>query len=202
MRPSPRPFLVFSSLLALGSALLLAGGCGGDDSGPSGQPCQTDEQCEAPAQCVSGVCVSYCTDDSECKEGSFCDEATGGCRPGCRLDSECDGGKLCQRGTCLDPNGDVDRDNYPARTDCDDRNAAVNPTATEQCNGRDDNCNKNIDEGLPFGELADRQKGVCQASHKQCEGREGWVEPDYTTLPNYEATETSCDGRDNDCDGE
>jgi len=193
---------VFSILAGVFSALTIAGGCGSDDSGPAGQPCQTDAQCEDSAKCVGGVCVRFCTDDAECSEGSFCDEATGGCRPGCRLDDECDGGKLCQRGSCLDPNGDIDKDDYPARTDCDDKNAEVNPTATEVCNGRDDNCNKNVDEGLPFGPLAERQEGVCQASHKQCNGRAGWVEPDYATLPNYEAQEASCDGRDNDCDGE
>jgi len=187
--------------LALGGALVFANGCGSDGSGPAGQPCSNDDQCTAPAQCVSGVCVRYCKADSECGEGLFCDDATGGCRPGCRVDSECNG-QLCQRGACLAPDGDVDHDDYPARNDCDDRNPKINPTATEECNGRDDNCNDRIDEGLPFGPLADRQKGVCQSAHKECSGREGWTEPDYTTLPNYEATETSCDGRDNDCDGE
>ena len=34
--------------------------------------------------------------------------------------------------------------------DCNDSNIAIRPTASEICNGIDDNCNAQIDEGLPF----------------------------------------------------
>ena len=34
-----------------------------------------------------------------------------------------------------------------------------------------------------------------------CYGSRGWLEPDYTTVSDYESHELSCDGVDNDCDG-
>ena len=35
-------------------------------------------------------------------------------------------------------------------TDCNNNSAAIRPSASEQCNGIDDNCNNSIDEGLTF----------------------------------------------------
>jgi hypothetical protein len=38
----------------------------------------------------------------------------------------------------------------PNNSDCDDTRASVHPNATEVCNGLDDNCNGQVDEGLTF----------------------------------------------------
>jgi hypothetical protein len=51
-----------------------------------------------------------------------------------------------------DCTGDADGDGYlgtPSGPDCDDKNAAVHPFATELCNGIDDDCDGLVDEGNP-----------------------------------------------------
>jgi cysteine-rich repeat protein len=45
--------------------------------------------------------------------------------------------------------GDSDGDGYAPPTDCNDANAAVHPGAAEACNGVDDDCDMQIDEGCP-----------------------------------------------------
>jgi Putative metal-binding motif/Beta-propeller repeat len=51
--------------------------------------------------------------------------------------------------------------------------------------------------------LADLQDGVCTGTKKVCnETTIQWEEPDYSQVSNYEATEISCDGLDNNCDGQ
>ena len=70
----------------------------------------------------------------------------GGCdkkgktRRGCDGDSECEGG-ICFESQC-----------YPAcseQGDCADDDPAIKPAAPEACNGKDENCNGQTDEGFP-----------------------------------------------------
>jgi large repetitive protein len=52
-------------------------------------------------------------------------------------------------GDCLEQgSGDADGDGSLDAADCNDTNPAINPSATELCNGVDDNCNNDIDEGV------------------------------------------------------
>ncbi|MHC4837626.1 MAG: MopE-related protein, partial [Planctomycetota bacterium] len=80
--------------------------------------------------------------------------------------------------------------------------AVAGEPGTETCNGEDDDCDGMIDEAADLtAPAADEQDGVCAGAVRVCDGVNGWVEPDYGLIADYEDPETTCDGLDNDCDG-
>ena len=80
---------------------------------------------------------------------------------------------------------DVDEDGYDSVLDCNDLDPAVNPGATEVCNGRDDNCDTVVDEGFDVdGDGASQCTGDCDDDNAD-------VHPGVAEI---------CDGIDNDCD--
>lgn len=97
------------------------------------------------------------------------------------------------------PYCDDDNDGFAEdQGDCNDENPAVGPMMTEVCNGIDDDCNGLVDDVMepPIDCL---QQGVCLGTSAVCHGPFGWVCPYPDT---FEQQEVSCDGLDNDCDGE
>jgi hypothetical protein len=92
---------------------------------------------------------------------------------------------------CVDIDDDDDGDDDLA--DCEPLNSAVHSQAVEVCNGVDDNCNSETDEGL--GSLA-CGKGECFHTVDACQnGKAGQCDPMLGS------DVESCDGLDNDCDG-
>jgi subtilisin-like proprotein convertase family protein len=96
-------------------------------------------------------------------------------------------------------------------TDCNDANAAINPGATEICNGIDDDCDGSIDEGLTFttyyADVDGDTYGDAFNTTTTCDGMPtGYVanntDCDDTQNTVYPGATEICDGLDNDCDGE
>lgn len=94
------------------------------------------------------------------------------------------------------------------RTDCDDTRAAINPAAAEACNGLDDNCNTQIDEGVKtnyyvdadgdgYGRTGSTPTAACTAptgyvsNSSDCNDTSAAIHPGATE---------SCNGVDDDCD--
>ncbi len=98
----------------------------------------------------------------------------------------------CVMGSCLA--GYVNADGNPANG-CEYR---CDPTGSEICNGRDDDCDTRTDEGLTPPTNFCNANGVCMGTVPRCAAGTGWT-CDYPVT--YEATEVTCDTLDNDCNG-
>ena len=128
-----------------------------------------------------------------------------------------------QEANCIDPNdyncdgsvgyADNDGDGFAACEDCDDSRTAVNPDAEEVCNGRDDDCDGEIDldavdMDLWYADLDEDGFVDLDVEVEACDAPEGYVaetaadcdDDDAAAYPG--ATEVAGDGIDQDCDGQ
>ncbi|MBK7756118.1 MAG: putative metal-binding motif-containing protein [Deltaproteobacteria bacterium] len=104
---------------------------------------------------------------------------------------------------------DNDGDGVPADEDCDDDDASVNPSAQELCDGLDNNCDGQADEGVLLSWYADGDGDGYGAGEpiEACAAPEGHVAvaedcDDARADINPAAAETDCaDPTDYNCDG-
>ncbi|PXF60603.1 MAG: hypothetical protein C4B59_08775 [Candidatus Methanogaster sp.] len=190
----------------------------GDADGDGyGDPENTTEAYSAP--------TGYVTDNTDCDDtnADVNPGATEVCGNG--IDDNCDG-QIDEGCTLTTYYGDADGDGYgdptntteaysaPAgyvadNTDCDDTNAAVNPGATEVCNGIDDNCDGQVDEGVMttyYGDADGDGYGDPTNTTDACSAPDGYVTDntdcdDTNADVNPGATEVR-NGIDDNCDGQ
>ena len=104
---------------------------------------------------------------------------------------------------------DADGDGYFSEEDCDDSTSMIHPGASELCDGVDNDCDGEIDEGLLNTFYADTDGdgfGDEGSTGEFCEVPSGYVpignDCDDTDSGVYPGMFEVCDGVDNDCDGE
>jgi len=186
-----------------------------DDTNPAINPAATeicdgiDNDCDGSIDQVDndGDGVSLCNGD--------CDDANATVYPGAEelcdgIDNDCDGS--VDEGLISTYYADQDGDGYgnlnnvtmaceqPAgyvldNSDCNDNDSGINPEASEICDGLDNDCDGEVDEGLTFDADADGHTSLdsCEGSKDDCDDTNADVFPGAPEL---------CDGLDNDCDGE
>ena len=210
----------------------LGGDC--DDTDAAYNPGASEPDCTDPADYNCDGSTGYADDDGDgwaaCED---CDDSDAAVSPdgteSCNgIDDDCDG--TVDEDDAVDATtwyADVDGDAYgdagsttvacdqPSgyvsatyATDCDDGDATINPAGAEDCDGVDDDCDGDIDEGVMDTWYADGDGdgyGDAGTTSEACWASSGWVADDTDcddgdATINPAATE-SCDGSDDDCDG-
>ncbi len=205
-----------------------------DDTDPAYNPGEVEDDCTDPADYNCDGSTGYSDGDGDgwaaCED---CDDSDAAVNPDAeelcnRVDDDCDGtidepdaadaltwyadgdgdgyGDLGSTTTaCTQPGGYVAA---AYATDCDDTDASVSPVDPERCNGVDDDCDGDTDEGVTDTFFADSDGdgfGDATVSDEACAVSSGWVADDGDCddgdpAINPDATEL-CNGADDDCDG-
>lgn len=125
------------------------------------------------------------------------------------IDNDCDGTIDINDSDCESFCLDEDLDGYGQGNgclgpDCDYHDSNIYPGAEELCDGKDNDCDKIIDEEIPPRNCTN-QEGVCSGAVVYCTSGqfpECGTEEYQSHAPSYQNTETLCDDLDNDCDGQ
>ena len=167
--------------------------CGGGEC----KGCAIGRECSAHSDCLSLACIYGVCDKPTCTDGAKnqtesdidCGGTCSGCKDGKACNSAddcagngCEGGKCCTVNSC----------------------GVCSASPVEVCDGLDNDCNGQTDEGLGQGKLCPKQKGVCAGARERCAGKGGWVCDDEAYASNsweYGTQDVCNDGADNDCDG-
>jgi hypothetical protein len=159
VKPIVQAWALLGLLAACGRTQLSLPRASGDtgEAGAADQPaeCALDSDCSSSDPCLRAVCekdgerftcqtLPISCDDGDACTRDACDSAAGGCVHERALDADHDGfvGKA--------PDG------VPAAcggSDCNDGDASVHPGAAEACDGEDNDCNGNVDDGAAYTPL-------------------------------------------------
>ena len=180
--------------------------------------CSSDDDCPSGRYCRAEQCGYDCTLDMDCPKGFRC-STKGRCERGCSktnsgveacddVDNDCDGqtdegfgvGDDCVgKGEC--GQGVVECANMNSTVCSTMPGGSKDQSSEEICNGFDDDCDGQTDEGFGVGDDCVGE-GECGQGVVEC------ATPDSTicsTMPGGsedQSSEETCNQRDDDCDGE
>ncbi len=176
-----------------------------DDSaaGHADDDCSSASTCDCTDASVSYDAVEICDGiDNNC-DGEIDEGVTSTYYADVDGDGYGDPDPAATQVACENPAGFV-----PNSTDCDDTTADAYPGATEVCDGLDNNCDGQVDEGVGNVYFSDADAdgfGDPAGGVRACETPAGYVtdatDCDDASAASNPAEEEVCDERDNDCDG-
>ena len=125
------------------------------------------------------------------------------------LDNDCDGSAAADEGDddldgyveCAVDSGGWDATAVTGYEDCNDSDDTVYPTATELCDGLDNDCDSSLDSNETDDDTDGYVECALDADGWDGTAVTGYEDCDDTDLTVYPTATELCDGQDNDCDG-